>query len=231
MIKFNIRPVHFSDYFWRSILNPKHRDDLILDDLTLIATGSDALRAQAVYNTGSISLASMWILYSVVKYFQPLRIGEIGTFIGNSTLSMAKAMSDYSNEGCIYTCDHSNSINLPSVDRVSITQFKKSTSLDMFRKLSGFLDLIFIDGRISDEDVDFLVKLSNDDTIVVLDDFEGGEKGVANLIKLQSFSKFKNCVVIYPPSLNLISSLSLSLGSSASIAVLIPQKNFRFVRQ
>ena len=52
---------------------------------------------KADYNTGSISFAGSWSLYSWSKYFEPCKIVEVGTFIGKSTWSMAKALDELQN--------------------------------------------------------------------------------------------------------------------------------------
>jgi hypothetical protein len=49
----------------------------------------ERLRSIANYNTGSISLSSAFSLFLLIKHFKPMRILEIGTFIGKSTISMA----------------------------------------------------------------------------------------------------------------------------------------------
>ena len=56
------------------------------------------------------------------------------------------------------------------------------------------VDLIYLDGRLSQQDVDPLNKIIHDKTVFVLDDFEGTEKGVANAMMLESPGR----VLIYP---------------------------------
>ena len=55
-------------------------------------------------------------------------------------------------------------------------------------------DLIYLDGRLSQQDVEPLNKIIHDKTVFVMDDFEGTEKGVANAMMLESPGR----VLIYP---------------------------------
>ena len=65
----------------------------------------DALRATAKSPTGSVSVATFWCLYAVVQAFKPKRVAEVGTYIGRSTLAMARGAGD-SLRG-LFTCDMS----------------------------------------------------------------------------------------------------------------------------
>jgi hypothetical protein len=147
----------------------------------------DALRPKADYNTGSISKGDAQELYNLVRYFAPQVIAEVGTFIGRSTLSMAHGMKT----GTIYTCDASNDLPLPSPTgcECTIYQFPRQTATEMFKQLveKGVkIDLFFIDGRLTKDDLPYLNSLMHERTIFVFDDFEGIEKGVANVALLMS---------------------------------------------
>lgn len=81
-----------------------------------------------------------------------------------------------------------------------MVQFPNTTSTDMFKSLLADknldrkIDLFYIDGRVSEADKALMAQLSNDRTIIVLDDFEGVEKGVANALLLGA----ANHLLIYP---------------------------------
>src|SRR5687767_14330780 len=99
-----------TDVFW-SIMFQK--DEELLSEKAALFQGLarlDDLRAEADYNTGSISPVAAWSLYNVVRHFRPKRILEVGTFIGKSTMSMATALEDQKAPGDIFTCDGSNDI-------------------------------------------------------------------------------------------------------------------------
>jgi predicted O-methyltransferase YrrM len=126
-----------------------------------------------------------------VKFFQPKVIAEVGTFIGVSTKTMNLAMERLVD---IYTCDHSNNINL---DVPNIFQYPKRPSFEMFADMveKGVkVDLVYLDGRLSQEDVEPLSKIIYAETVFVFDDFEGIEKGVTNAMMVESFSR----ALIYP---------------------------------
>jgi predicted O-methyltransferase YrrM len=134
-------------------------------------------------------------LYRLVKFFKPSTIAEVGTFIGVSTMAMYMADKYVS----IDTCDMSNDIPNSFVDTWGmVTYFPKTSSTEMFKKLAEeenpSIDLIYLDGRLSQPDIEPLSKIVCEKTVFVLDDFEGIEKGVANALMLEHPSR----VLIYP---------------------------------
>jgi predicted O-methyltransferase YrrM len=219
-----------SKIFWELIFN---QDELItlstktklFNDLINLET----LRDQADYNTGSIGMAKAYSLYLFLRYFKPKRIIEIGTFIGRSTLSMANAIDTYSDIGEIHTCDMSNNITLPWQGKTNITQYPKTKSIDMLKKLTGEFDLIFLDGRISDEELTSIENLMSQKTIIIFDDFEGIEKGVMNLTKLRQISKLNNHFQINPPSETFLNTYQFKTNSL--MGALIPISLFKFTDQ
>jgi hypothetical protein len=156
-----------------------------------IVEEQQSLRSEAEYNTGSVPYDDAVELYKVVRFFQPAVIAEVGTFIGVSTLVMNLASNGMVS---IYTCDMSNAIDL---DTPSIHQYPKTASPDMFKALADKdwkVDLVYLDGRLSQQDFEPLSKIIHDDTVFVLDDFEGVEKGVVNALMIESGLR----VLIYP---------------------------------
>jgi predicted O-methyltransferase YrrM len=156
-----------------------------------IVEEQQSLRSEAEYNTGSLPYDDAIELYKVVKFFQPNTIAEVGTFIGVSTLTMNLALERLVD---IYTCDVSNAIDL---DVPNIFQYRKMASPDMFKDMANKevkVDLVYLDGRLGQDDIEPLSKIIHDKTVFVMDDFEGTEKGVANAMMLES----PNRVLIYP---------------------------------
>lgn len=157
-----------------------------------IVEEQQALRSQANYNTGSLPVDDAFELYKAVKFFKPKVIAEVGTFIGVSTRTMREAVSSAK----IYTCDASNDIMVSEKD-TALWQYEMTPSHEMFAELAeqGLkVDLVYLDGRLSQQDVEPLNKIVTDNTIFVLDDFEGTEKGVANAMMLESPGR----TLIYP---------------------------------
>lgn len=194
----------------------------------------EALRKTADYNTGSISAASAWALYSLVGYFGPQRILEIGTFIGKSTLAMALAADDFGISTEIHTCDMSNSIELPAHAKTRIIQYQKHTSTQMLEKLiaansGGKFEMLYLDGRLQNEDFPFLEKLCSPRVIVVCDDFEGHEKGVANLINARNGGLLPQHILIYPPPEPLLQKFGFCDHSTT--AFVLPQAALRLTAQ
>ena len=177
---------------------------------------------QATYKTGSISGISGLILYYITRYFEPQRILEVGTYIGKSTISMAYAMDEQKNKNCyIATCDASNDIKLPWKGNTKINQYRLSSSTIMMENEKAKFDLIFLDGRLQKEDTKFLDKLCHEKTIFILDDFEGIEKGVINLILLRKIPNFNRYFLIRPPSSSFLKKIN-PFSESCPTAVFLP---------
>ena len=167
-------------------------DEVPWPKLEHIYVQQQALRKDADYNTGSVPVEDAAELYRVVKFFNPDVIAEVGTFIGVSTRSMREAKSS----ATIYTCDVSNDIRVDLRD-TGIIHYAKKPSHEMFADLADKqikVDLVYLDGRLSNNDVEPLTKIVHDKTVFVLDDFEGVEKGVVNAMMLESPTR----VLIYP---------------------------------
>ncbi len=158
----------------------------------------DQLRQSADYNTGSLNEWDMVDLITIASYFKPKVIAEVGTFIGRSTYALAVGSGS---DALIYTCDASNDIPLPDMppDAAKVIRNPRLSSVEMFNRMladgmANRIDLFFIDGRISEADKLLMEKLSHPKTVIVLDDFEGIEKGVDNAMLLGN----QNHLLIYP---------------------------------
>ena len=236
MIPVKINSDDLSNLLWNKILENSYSKKIInftqfqkaIDDLNL-------LRSQSTYNTGSITLTTAWLLYSLVYFFKPKTIVEVGSFIGKSTFSMAFAADDYSNEFMteIFCCDFSNHITFPNLTKTKINQFHKKSSTEM---LSSFnkdksIDLLHIDGRLQPDDFSLLKDLINDQTIFVLDDFEGIEKGCINLINLyQSNLISKSKYLLASPIKELLKD-KYQLYPKSTSAIVLPIKRLAFTSQ
>ena len=230
MNKFRLSSRLFSYVFWDSILSNTEINDGKREKLFSELASLEKLRKKADYNTGSISNATAWCLYSLVKYFAPKNIMEVGTFIGKSSLSMVKAQDDlYLENGYFVTCDFSNDITIPWSGKTKFKQYKKQSSTEMLNNELISPDLISLDGRIQDNDLKILEKLLNQHTIILLDDFEGAEKGVINYTKLKKISKLKTHFLVYPCERSKL--LELGENSHSTTAVMLPTDLIELVAQ
>jgi len=174
--KLTISRKRFSETVW----------DVILSKESGTWTGvkvRDDLRSSADYNTGTISQSAVWDLYCIANYFKPRFVAEVGTFIGTSTWALADGMGD----GEIHTCDAANDIVLEKHPTVDIVQYRKKTSTEMFNTMANRglrADMIYLDGRLVEADYPLLGIITKPETIYVLDDTEGIEKGVINAANL-----------------------------------------------
>jgi len=225
----NMSVRQFSKIFWEQIMEGTESTLAEKEALAIKLNSLESLRDHAEYNTGSISFSAAWCIYNLTKYLKVKKIIEIGTFIGKSTISMASAIDCHFSDGEIYTCDFSNSIKLPWNGKTKIVQFEKKTSTDMLKTLNGNFDFCFLDGRLTEEDLPLFDNLINENTIIALDDFEGMEKGVINLINLRKLQKLKNHFLAYPPSENYLQ--KLGLNSYTPTAVLLPISLIKFTNQ
>lgn len=216
MKDFLISRSEFSSFFWEQI-DPLHYSinlPRVLNDL-------DALRGNADYNTGSLSRLDCIDVLALASHFKPESVAEVGTFIGRSTHCLASGMDT----GAIWTCDGSNALDLPQPENdVVIKQFKKTNSTEMFGKALASnvcFDLFYIDGRLTERDVELMGECMNPTgSVIVLDDFEGVEKGVANASMFLNWAAKHNhqYTLIYP-------------NKGRKTAVLLPFSKIRFVPQ
>tara|TARA_B110000037_G_scaffold188825_1_gene220578 strand:+ start:267 stop:1007 length:741 start_codon:yes stop_codon:yes gene_type:complete len=240
MNQINITPKDISRIFWELIygteenFSPLDRANLLntiskLDILRYqeIADESSQAEVRLHYNetTGSTTPAQAIGLYYITKYFRPLRVIEIGTWIGKSTVSIASAIDTYSQAGEIVTCDVMNDIKIPFEGKTKITQFPKQDSNQMLQQLSGTYDLVFIDGKIMHKDIPLLKNLITPKTIFVIDDFEGLAKGVENVSILRDkIDLLKSHYLIMPPNEKILNDHRFKTTSTT--AVIVPMKTF-----
>lgn len=232
----NVNPNDLSNIFWKKILDNSYLKSVsIQSDFFKKIDELDNLRTQSSYNTGSISSTTAWLLFSVVLFFKPKLILEVGSFIGKSTFSMALSADNYIHEcNCkIYCCDYSNEIHFPNLTKTEIIQFHKTSSTKMLKELDSLdvIDFIHLDGRLENEDCSMLQKKINEDTVFMLDDFEGNEKGVVNLFTLLNhnvINRNTHCV-IYPIDNEV--SRNYNLLERSSSAFILPIKLLKITNQ
>lgn len=149
-----------------------------ISDLQAAFAHNETLRAKARYNTGAVGLETALLLRAMCCSYAPKVIVEVGTFIGNSTAALAASEH-------LYTCDRDNDC-LSSTDRR--TCFPYQTSAQMFAHLAArgvTADFVFLDGRLTDQDVPLLMKIVHPRTVYAFDDFTGKQKGIVNVARLR----------------------------------------------
>jgi predicted O-methyltransferase YrrM len=225
---------NFSNLFWRTIfLNGAFVIERIKLEIIEQSDYFESLRKTAEYNTGSISLASSVCLALLTHYFKPNTVAEVGTFIGRSTFSLALGAQVNGNQLTnIYTCDYSNNIqlNFNKFD-FNIFQHPKQSSTEMFSKIyNGNIkpDMYLLDGRLQPEDIKIISDLQIENALILLDDFEGTEKGVVNTFVLTENFK-NNFIVAYPPAQSFLREYGLM--DSCTTAVMVPMTRLEFVNQ
>ena len=228
-----INRAKLSQASWEAIYD--HAAPYAFNDMNKLmqkALSLEALRDQADYNTGSISTAAVWSIFAACLYFQPKMVAEVGTFIGKSTLALAAAMDQTGNENLgVFTCDFSNQISLNLDTRTNVTQFPKQSSTDMFAELArqGLrCDLLLLDGRLQDDDLRLLSAILHDQSVMLLDDFEGTEKGCVNAMVLMR-SLAETHFLLYPPTREAMQRRGLMDG--CTLAMIVPKSLVTFTNQ
>lgn len=219
MNKIRLSRAKFSHVVWGNIFEHADTQTDARQKLASRAAFYDMLRGGADYNTGSVSVDAMYTLFCITNFFKPKVIAEVGTFIGNSTYAMSEGAGDHCE---IHTCDFSNDISLE--ESIGAVQYPKTSSTDMLSKLveqNKKVDLMFFDGRLSQDDVSLIGKLVTHETVFVFDDFEGVEKGVANVGLFLSQPGVKVTYhLVYPPK-----------DLNCNIAMLVPRKHVDWTDQ
>ena len=223
-----------SDVFWKA-LRTSYYASRAQDEATLIANSTGPLVDEFPSIAGSISTEGTKMLWLVTRYFSPKNVCEIGTYIGRSALAMAFGGLDSINQ--IYTCDgtfdcldleklkknFSVKEKFNAIDKISY--FGKTMSTDMLNTLKSKdvkIDFLFIDGRISMQDCEILAQILSEDCIILLDDFEGVEKGVSNALLLRGL--FKGHILLQPE-------YNEKIGYRGVTAVMVPANLLSLSRQ
>jgi hypothetical protein len=160
-----------SQTFWDGLVQFLQPQDL--PDLLQHIPIAEARRRAAKYNTGTIPFEAAVYLRALSRFYAPSVIAEVGTFIGTSTHALAPTR-------VLYTCDQSNDCVPTVMGEPSIVTHPYQSSARMFREIQEPVDLFFIDGRLTADDLTELRRLSHPGSVYVLDDHVGREKGVAN---------------------------------------------------
>jgi hypothetical protein len=212
--------------FWNE-LRSSTRSEEAVSETSRVFEHAEEISKLFETQTGSISRTSALLIWLLARYFQPKTIAEVGTYIGRSTLSLRGGAA--STLEFLATCDGSYDCWMPPVNdaNMPIRYFGKTTSTVMFQQLvteEKKIDLFLLDGRISKEDIDLIQKLRTANSVFIVDDFEGVEKGVVNVLMLRE--RFNDLLLLAPEY-----DLSDGWNDSHSLAVLVPSSNLRLTRQ
>lgn len=200
------------------------------DAVTIIA-GSFHQLERFPARTGTVSLASANALWRLARYFQPKTIAEVGTYIGRSTAALRLGAAD----AFIWTCDAQfDCWQNPWPE--SVHYAGKTPSTHLFRQLyekeipgtdckanENPIDMFVIDGRLNGElDAKAMVAISQPKTVIICDDFDGVEKGIANVMLLRPY--FPHHILLTPPP-------AKNWSEGHSLAVLVPRESIKMTRQ
>lgn len=222
-----------SQIFWKNI-NAMIHTHFYKDKLEDIWEATNKIRNDFPPDiAGTIDKQTALELIAISKFFSPKRVCEIGTYIGRSAFCIATGAKNNLIE--LHTCDYSfdlfkitDELLKYNRDLSKIIYYGKTSSTEMFRQLqvnkNAKIDLFFLDGRISHEDNDLIDQIKNQNSVFILDDYEGTEKGVHNAFMLRQ--KFKDLILIRPS----ITMLNFDCYHG-KLAMLVPIANFKISRQ
>ncbi len=134
---------------------------------------TNELSTQAATRPCSTGQPDCLYLASLVRFFQPKHILEIGTFIG-TTAQILGSQCRRNGQGHVVTVDMDQSnCTLPEwcTGLIETVEAKSSEALARFRDESRRFDFVFIDANITAEDMRVLDELTTDDAVLVTHDF------------------------------------------------------------
>jgi predicted O-methyltransferase YrrM len=234
----NLNRQALSQMIWQRIFENAQMVEYVRPEITAMAHDLGRLESKAENPTGSISVSSIWALTATAYYFAPRTVVEVGTYIGRSTYALSEGMTLAGvDEPLIYTCDLNNDIaveNDPAfaTSPTEIYRYPRRSSTEMFEDVVSrriHPDMIFLDGRLPEGDVELIKTLKHRDTIFALDDFEGIEKGVANYSLLQRIVPPFSHILVYPPDRETLT--HFGLRDQCTTALVLPNTLFRLTAQ
>jgi len=236
MKNFHINHRDISNIFWKKLFS--YSSNMNPDKVSLLKFNEnlDKLKNKATYKTGSINRTTQWALFSLAYFFEVKSIIEVGSYIGKSLSSLlhGSVKASLNNEDILaICCDKDNKITLPKFSKAKVHQFHKKTSTEMFKNIDKNIqfDLFHFDGRIQNEDIDYIKKFSHNESIYLFDDFEVVEKGVVNyslMLENNIIDKTKY-LIITPP--NEIILKEFGFFEKCTTACVIPFSVIRFSTQ
>ena len=231
---FRLNPAVFSSVLWNDVLSEIELElPAVGDRLARAWQPCEASRARMAYNTGSISPSTGVALYALARRLAPRTVFEVGTFIGKSTVAMALGLEDAGvRDGVIHTCDMSNDFHLQHSGTTRMVGYPRKGSTEALAEAAAGgaqVDLFHFDGRLADADIALLGRIAKPNAVFALDDYEGGEKGVANAALLKAQPALRQHILAYPPERELLG--GFGLRSRCPTAVLLPPSLFGFTAQ
>lgn len=210
-----------------------HLRPLFFDSLLPIYTSRVLDMNSQREDSGTISMGSLLSLFLTSYKWQPTYIVEVGTYIGNSILSIAFGASLNNKKIDLITCDNQpcnqnpmKGIDLPEGSKTEVFQ---GSSTDMFKKLiqrNKPIDMLHLDGKLlkHSNDTELLSNLISNATLIALDDCEGCEKGHVNLSLLRRAIKTHVFIAPFPSH----SFQKWGLEATSLTGFLLPKKSASF---
>jgi predicted O-methyltransferase YrrM len=166
----------------------------------------DAIRrefSEKIGNTPcSTSVEDCLFLYTLIRFFKPKTILEIGTFVGSTLFSIVRACENNGTDYKIYTIDLENNLTFPftSQQKSHITFFHEHSDKSLSR-ISDQLDFVFSDADLTVESASILSKLVKSSTVFATHDFVPPfDKGITSLLNMFIGTCLRSNDIIVPNS-------------------------------
>ena len=124
---------------------------------------TDSIQPIPDTKTDGVNPGDRRAIYHLIRHLRPLRILEMGTHVGASTMSIAAALKRNGGDGRLVTVDHTDVINSPnaywiryglqlspfealkSLGSQEFVEFRTMSSFDYFSQNDSKFDFIFLD--------------------------------------------------------------------------------------
>ena len=187
-------------------------------------------------NSGSICIGSALTLYLVAQSCSPKLIVEVGAYIGNSAASLAYGAGLNGNPIELISCDVNpccqnpfEGLSLPAGSTCKVDNGKSTEMFSLLVREARKIDMLHLDGRLLDDDIDLLKLLLKDNTIIALDDCEANEKGHVNLdiLEKSGITKLYSYISPFPREIFRL----WNIETFSRTGLLVPRAMIRFTKQ
>jgi len=169
------------------------------------------------------SLEDCLMVYAMVRYYKPLSLLEIGTYIGTVTRVMERAGIDSDGiHPTIWTCDKNKVYEAEKKSHFMRIRYMNGLSSKVIRSMNKrqvSIDFCFIDGGLKPGDAKLLKKLYRDKIVFATHDYKPDQKGIRNIKAMKKVTK--NPTIYKPTKQGIGYDVGLDYNLNSSVGVLI----------
>ena len=183
-------------------------------------------------NSGSITVGSALSLFLASNRRAPKLVAEIGTYIGNSAAAIICGCDITKQAAQLITCDINPCTDTPldglncQTEQSSGNSWIQHPNVRIYIKKGNGHDSSRWENE--ENDLDLLGKLTKEDTLIALDDYEGDEKGHINLDLFRRSGLMEKHVYVEPFKRELF---PLGTRTRSATGFLLPKSTIVYTRQ